>query len=147
MLDENICRKCKNGNAPPSQSSCWGCRDNDMFVPIEEMKSESREVNTAVLCENPICKELKEKPELGIIAGYWASIATHWHHEAEKNAAKVVELEKKLEETTAMFNAAISDLSEYKQCQTCKFFRPYDPAFCFADGCKDGEQWKWRGSK
>lgn len=94
-----------------------------------------------------ICKELKEHPELGIIAGYWASIATHWHREAEKNAAKVVELEKKLEETTAMLNAAISDLGVFKRCSDCIFMDENNPAICHAEACKDKDQWKWRGSK
>lgn len=97
--------------------------------------------------EIAICKELKEKPELGIIACYWESIATHWHREAEKNAAKIIELEKKLEETTAILNVAISDLGSYKKCSTCKFMDENNPAFCCAEACNNGDQWKWRLEK
>lgn len=92
-----------------------------------------------------ICKELKEHPELGIIAGYWASIATHWHREAEKNAAKVVELEKKLEETTAMLKFAISDLRLINNCGMCKHFNKASSNVCLAEACKENDCWEWRG--
>ncbi len=132
MLDENICRKCKYSNAPTSQSSCWGCRNNDLFDPIEKINA-----NTEIIKFRKIGEEIKNNISrvLRIIE----------KEETEKTASKVAELEKKLEETTAMLIAAISDLGHYKTCATCKYFNENKPTLCAADGCKNGDQWKWRG--
>lgn len=126
-----LCGCMVKANSAEDALSVWNERNKKQLSPDEIV----------------VCKELKERPELGMIAGYWVEIATHWHCEAEKNAAKVVELEKKLEETTAMLNAAISDLGHYKTCATCKHFNEEKPTFCAGDGCKNGDQWKWRFEK
>jgi hypothetical protein len=132
MLDENICRKCRNQNAPASQSSCWGCRDNDLFDPIDKINPNTELIKfkeTSTKIQNDILKVLKiiEKEE------------------TEKTTSKISELQKKLEETTEMLNYAVSDLKLRKCCETCRFLKKGDPDFCFADGCSDGDCWEWRG--
>ncbi len=252
MLDENICRKCKNGNAPPSQSSCWACKDNDLFSPIQEQKIEIKEESKPVefACDSlelkpcPFCgsksvtltyiephkHEIVDMPDydgsafvecdccsasitaetVEAAVKVWnerytqgkayisrqevhnlidslkkyertifptiqdvpariltvsyeqahfgvdkipsasvieTEIAEEWLHRAEKNNRKVIEVEKKLEETTAMLNAAILELGIYKTCATCKFMNENNLDFCRAEACNNGDQWKWRGLK
>ena len=132
MLDENICRKCKNRNAPPSQSSCWGCRDNDLFDPIEKINA-----NTEIIKFRKIGEKIKDNISrvLRIIE----------KEETEKTASKVAELEKRLEETTEMLNYAVSDLRLSKHCETCRYFSKDRPFMCSAEACKESDGWEWRG--
>lgn len=132
MLDENICRKCRNNNAPASQSSCWGCRNNDLFNPIDKINP-----NTEIIKFKEISEKIKNDISriLRIIE----------KEETEKTASKIGELKKKLEETTEMLNYAVSDLRLIKDCKTCKYFNKENPHVCLSEACKENDCWEWRG--
>lgn len=53
----------------------------------------------------------------------------------------IQQLERERDQYKRERDAALADLAENRRCETCKYYTP--GYFCI--GCRNGDQWEWRG--